>query len=384
MANHNVSCGASDWIAYNTHTTDSISGIQADSSHAPDMYYFPYLMTGDYFYLEGLQMEAAYYAMQRNPCYTSSTTTYNIANRQGRWALSYSSQSVRAQAWVLRTLAYAGFISPDADNEKAYFDTAVKQQIQEFEGGHNLNPGTSGSYGADTDLAAVWTYGNTQDQASGIYWTGSTIGDNRGASPIGQWRMQAQRGSNNSAFLQTPLHCTVDAGCDSDSSVWLGDSPWEESFVANALGVAKDLGYSTDALLQFVAKKYFRYSLDATYNAPYQLQMYRDPHVLTATPNAWVASGAEVLAGYQTGLNQNCWQQVEPITCDGVSASMVMQDSHAFQARSAMSFMTSYTVDGFNGLTAWTTVDASIADKKWLYDVSGTNGSPSWSLVPRF
>jgi Purple acid Phosphatase, N-terminal domain len=373
-----VGSWASDVIAYSTpRTTDNISGIQNDSSHAPDMYYLPYLLSGSYYYLEGLEMEAAYYAMQRNPCVDSS---FGSQGRQGRWALAYPSSSVRAQAWAMRTIGYAAFITPDADAEHAYFGKAIKTQIQEFEGGHNLNIASHGTYGSDPDLAAVWTYGNTKDAGAGSYWSNNTgPSDNHGPSPIGMWR------TLGTAFVQPPLHCPLsnDPSCDGVATVAFATSPWEESFMGASLGTLRDMGFGTDSLLQFVAKKYFRYALDSTYNAPYQLQMYRDPTFTTAAPTTWVSDGATLLSLYAAGMNQPCWQVVEAVTCDGLTGAMAMQDSHAYEARSVLSFLTQYTVDGYDGAAAWSTVDASIPDKRWLSDATNGNGSPVWSLIPR-
>jgi hypothetical protein len=361
-----------DYLGVNTHTTDSITGIDGDSSHAPDMYYFPYLMTGSYYYLEGLQMEAAFYATQRNPCYNASTV-YNASYRMGRWSLGYSSTSVRAQAWAFRTLAYAGFISPDADPEHAYFVTAVKQQIQEYEGGHLLNAGTNGSYGADSDLSAIWTYGK-RDQGAGSWWGSGSFNNlgvdtaNQGPSPIGEWRSQG------------PGH--VSSNLLTDGSVDSGEAAWEESFMSASLGAARDMGYSTDSLLKFTAKRFFRIALDSTFNAPYAIQNYFEPTHMTATATSWISSGTVFQTAFASGYNQTCWQT----TTSGVACNTTginMQDSHAYQTRSVLSFMTGYTVDGYSGLNAWNTIDAVIPEKRWLYDSSGGNGSPAWSLVPR-
>ena len=142
-----------------------------------------------------------------------------------------------------------------------------------------------------------------------------------------------------------------------------------------ALGVARDLGYPTDELLKYEAKRYFRLALDPGYGAPFLLEAYREPTVMTAAPTAWIADGATYLSAFTSVPTR-----FEPI------GTIVMQDSHAYQAKSAISFMTSFSVDGFSGADAWAALDSgpqAIPNEQWLYDYSASNGSPVWSLRPR-
>ncbi|SHH41991.1 hypothetical protein [Massilia sp. CF038] len=78
-----------------------------DASHQPAFAYLPYLLTGDYYYLEELQFWAMWNAFMNNPSY-----------RQHAKGLLQGEQ-VRGQAWSLRTLAEAAYITPDADPFKA-------------------------------------------------------------------------------------------------------------------------------------------------------------------------------------------------------------------------------------------------------------------------
>lgn len=83
-----------------------------DTSHQPSLAYLPYLLSGDYYYLEELQFWAASNPLETDPG--------NSGYGQGlvRW------QQVRGQAWSLRTLGQAAYITPDAHPLKNYF---VKQ-----------------------------------------------------------------------------------------------------------------------------------------------------------------------------------------------------------------------------------------------------------------
>ena len=88
-----------------------------DTSHQPSLAYLPYLLTGEYYYLEELQFWAA-----TNPL---ETAPENSGLGQGlvRW------QQVRAQAWSLRTLGHAAYITPDGHPLKAYFNKQLDNNL---------------------------------------------------------------------------------------------------------------------------------------------------------------------------------------------------------------------------------------------------------------
>ena len=74
-----------------------------DSSHQPGFAYLPYLVTGDYYYLEELQFWAMWNTFSDNPGYRD--------NIKGL----LKPDQVRGQAWSLRTLSQAAYITPDSD-----------------------------------------------------------------------------------------------------------------------------------------------------------------------------------------------------------------------------------------------------------------------------
>lgn len=98
--------------------TACTSNNRADTSHQPGFAYLPYLVTGDYYYLEELQFWAAWNSFSSNPAY-----------REHAKGL-FKSDQVRGQAWSLRTLAQAAYITPDSDVLKEPF----RQMLN-----HNLN-----------------------------------------------------------------------------------------------------------------------------------------------------------------------------------------------------------------------------------------------------
>jgi hypothetical protein len=88
---------------------DCASPYTPDSAHQPSLAYMPYLMTGDRYYLDELELWANWNMLQANPGYRD--------HERGlvKW------DQPRGQAWSLRTLGQVAFIAPDDDPLKKYF-----------------------------------------------------------------------------------------------------------------------------------------------------------------------------------------------------------------------------------------------------------------------
>ena len=121
-------CGG---ICSNTNTVDY--------SHQPAFSYLPYLVTGDYYYLEGLQFAAMWNLFQSNPGY-----------RDNIKGLFHRGQ-VRGQAWILRTLVNAAYITPDNDIFKSQFKTFLSDNIDWYVSHYITNAGTKNILGWISD-----------------------------------------------------------------------------------------------------------------------------------------------------------------------------------------------------------------------------------------
>ena len=89
----------------------------SDSAHQPSLVYLPYLVTGDRWYLEELQFWAAIDVFESNPGY-----------REHDQGLLHSNQ-VRGQAWSLRSVGEAAWITPKSDPLAAYFDAVLRANL---------------------------------------------------------------------------------------------------------------------------------------------------------------------------------------------------------------------------------------------------------------
>jgi hypothetical protein len=92
--------------------------LSPDLAHQGSFAYVPYLVTGDYFYLE----EAYFWA---NFCLLA-TWPHPRQNERG-----ILSGQVRGNAWALRNIADAAAIAPDDDPELAYFDEKIRNNIRD-------------------------------------------------------------------------------------------------------------------------------------------------------------------------------------------------------------------------------------------------------------
>ena len=99
-----------------------------DGAHQPSLAYLPYLVTGDYFFLEELQFWSSANMIDSNPGY-----------REEEKGLVHWRQ-VRGQAWVLRTLARTAYITPDDDEMKDYFTTLVNNNLDWYNDKFTNNP----------------------------------------------------------------------------------------------------------------------------------------------------------------------------------------------------------------------------------------------------
>lgn len=93
------------------------SPYEVDNAHQPSLAFVPYLVTGDYYYLEEMHFWANWCMLVQNAAY-----------RQKDRGLLTPDQ-IRGTAWALRQLVDAAKICPDDHPEKSYFDDKTRQNL---------------------------------------------------------------------------------------------------------------------------------------------------------------------------------------------------------------------------------------------------------------
>ncbi len=108
------------------------SPLKADVAHQPAFSYLPYLLTGDHFHLEELQFWAMYNVLSSNPAY-----------RQNRKGL-FKQEQVRAQAWAMRTLGQAAYVTPDDHPLKRDFRHILESNLDWYNATYTHNREANG------------------------------------------------------------------------------------------------------------------------------------------------------------------------------------------------------------------------------------------------
>ncbi len=106
---------------------DCTTPYTQDISHQPSLAYVPYLVSGDYYYLEEMQFWAMYDVFNSNPNYRGNVQGLVI------------SEQLRGQAWALRTLAQAAYITPDADVLKTDLVTMMNNNLDWYNTNYSTN-----------------------------------------------------------------------------------------------------------------------------------------------------------------------------------------------------------------------------------------------------
>lgn len=296
-------------------------GWATTRDHMPDVAYIPYLFSGEYYYLESLQLQAAFIVAWKVGC------TEESYNRQADEGFIHDTQ-IRGDAWSFRTLSYAAFASPDGSPEKSYFEDKLMNNIAEWEGEHDIPLDLSGK-------RKEWDFGHSQRR------------DNRGISPLGSW---ADRGSE---FVQAPIKPTAKGAA----------SPWEENFLMTTFGIARGFGYPTTALLQFGARRLINQVLNPQ-TFPEYIEAYRYPTINQA--GRWISTWPEYNSYFNYTPAHGDWKQTEN-----------MDHSYGFIAMAALSHMVTFTIDGYSGRAAWDYMRAHKPGReRFAID------SPKWALLP--
>jgi hypothetical protein len=167
-----------------------------DTAHQPSLAYLPYLVTGDYYYLEELQFWAA-----SNPLGTDAGSS-GYGQGLVRW------MQLRGQAWSLRTLGHVAYITPDTSPLKAYFTKQLDANLDFYNTAYVVgNPNKlhvydgSGDKAFPVDNSAPWQ----DDFFTWSFGYLSELGFSK-AAPILQWKAQYSVGR-----MTAPGFCWVAA-----------------------------------------------------------------------------------------------------------------------------------------------------------------------------
>jgi hypothetical protein len=184
--------------------TASAPRLVPDCAHQPSLAYIPYLLTGDFYYLEEAYFWSNYSLLSQWPGPAKSPT-----RERDRGLMA---DQIRGNAWGLRNIADAGSIAPDRDPEGAYFQHGL---LGPADGRRCAHPERSQSQLAD--LCSVGDGFPDLEPASS---------DRAGPCRCGQAaRLPAARSSgrvDTRARLRSAGRCPVSHGCRRENGCTCG------------------------------------------------------------------------------------------------------------------------------------------------------------------
>lgn len=125
----------------------------ADTAHHPDFFWFPYLATGDHFYMEGQLFHQVYTGINYN-----SHAIY----RDGKKLLPWRDQ-IRGQGWTLRTMVHTKYMLPAGHPNAA----SIEYELQQNKLWYDTNMVADGSaYGSP--LGWNFTFATSYNSGIGI------------------------------------------------------------------------------------------------------------------------------------------------------------------------------------------------------------------------
>lgn len=271
--------------------TVTTGGWEAECAHQGDYYSLPYLLTGDYWYLEqGLFYSAFNVAKSDGAAYS-----YNYG-RGPTGAEGGPADQLRGEAWTLRQRVNMASVVPDDMPELDLLNTWTNDFIAIEEGKFNIT--TTENYGN-----SLWTWGRNI-RAGGL-----------SRAPLHQWQ------EGDSSFAQ------ADYGIDT-SVTSTAISQFEQNYMVIAVGRAKQLGHNITALFNYISL-YYKDAYDNNYNK-FLLANGRLP-VKKVDAN-YFSTYAELETGYNCAIASCTSYYLDPGYYWGYS----------YVLRSALSFIANY------------------------------------------
>jgi hypothetical protein len=137
-------------------TCQSEVPYKADTSHQPSLAYVPYLVTGDTYHLDELMFWANWNLIGQNPGY------------RGYAKGLVKSDQVRGQAWSLRTLAYAAYITPDGHPMKGYFSQILDNNLDLYNASFAAGATNQLGFIDNTHTSYAVAYGGPDGAKTGV------------------------------------------------------------------------------------------------------------------------------------------------------------------------------------------------------------------------
>jgi hypothetical protein len=328
----------------------TLANFNIDPAHEPALPFIPYLVTGDWYFLEELYAWTSRNLHWLNPCINDHFC------RHQDWGFVSNTVQIRGMAWLNRNLANTAFMAPDGTPEQFYYTQKHDTQIEIWEGTWNI---TNGSFPPADASCPNYNVLTTTDKWC---WGRKTVSTRTGAgaaNPLGF----ADQGDPYSPTQNTGIFDSTKAG-----TVPL-DSMFEQNIVQLVLGHIKEMGFAkTDSALQaYWARWNISVILDPAVN-PYHIGDYAFP-IVQSNNGPWITSWTAWSGAYLSTYDPQAIF---------ISRSTDPQFGYPHIAYAALSYASGIT--GYGGLlgdNAWNWIKMNLPNQ------SLQNDNPMWAIVPR-
>ncbi|MBV8380878.1 MAG: hypothetical protein JO369_08980 [Paucibacter sp.] len=245
-------------LRYQRFSKSYFDGWSADGAHQPDPFYIPYLLTGDYWYLEELQLWTG-----------AASLSFCVEAPFCRGPAGHAGiqDQTRGNAWLLRNRVNTAAISPDTSPEKYFFTKMVNEALFLWEGLFDIANG-------DHQSQSMWKWGR------------EIAAHGKPPSPLHFFDIVTEsRAFANLA--QTGSADTIAVGAVA--------SPWQQNYFILELGQAEDMGFDTKDLLAWTGENLIGQLTSPNFN-PYLATHYRMP--VRKQDGAYFSNWSDVMLGF--------------------------------------------------------------------------------------
>ncbi len=264
-----------------------------NTSHQPSLSFLPYLLTGDSYHLDELMFWTNWNLIDSNPAYRK--------HAQGL----VKSQQVRGQAWALRALAHAAYITPDKHPMKGYFNQIVDQNLDDYN--TTFVAGNPNQLGFIDNTATIYAvaYSGPDGASTGMApWMDDFFTSSVGhmhelgfakAKPILDWKAKFPVGR-----MMASGYCWIDGAV---YTLMVRPSATSAYYTNFADAYQATMRTSTGGVLvNSTGKRYLDQSCGSQAQADWRTQLDRDNQ---ARRPAWVAGEMTGYADFQEGYPAN-------------------------------------------------------------------------------
>jgi len=320
-------------------------------AHQPAFAYIPYLITGDWYFLEEL-----YFLGARDLGVNVGGS--QIYGRHDSWGW-FSDQDVqtRAQAWGRRDIAEAGFMAPDGSPEKAYFTEKVNNNLAIEEGFFNTTTGsfyqacTSNPYSEALEQSK-WCWGR---KTAALNWS----------NPLHFGVL----GHTDNVFV---LDEDIAPQSDPNAPSW-ADQPWMTLYKLNVSGHIQELGYQAAGANLPAFQHLINILANPAFN-PYLCGAYMGGRVMKSSGTFYQTWGSLLFSfnpAFAGSINLRTVNRWWDTTSDDNSP-----DGFPHICQGAASYLPGLSEGGITGQAAWDWTVTHI-------NSAPLNDNPQYAIVPR-